>query len=112
MAFPLFGLVALAIALAVWGCRRTAALVLACILGLFALSIAVHSVHHLSEPIRAAECPVFSAAQHVSGTLADPCDLYAPGFTITVAFSHHDAGPSFTPDCRPSQPRAPPRPHS
>ena len=70
LTFMLFVLMAVAMTQGVWRWRRTTALGLALVLGIFTLGIAVHSVHHLLEPEKAAECLVFSASQHLSGTLA------------------------------------------
>jgi hypothetical protein len=68
----LFVIMAVAMAQGVWRRRRTTALGLVLVLGTFTFGIAVHSVHHLSEPEKATECLVFSASQHVSGTLTAP----------------------------------------
>jgi hypothetical protein len=93
-----------------WGRVAMFGLVLA--LGTFTFGTAIHSVHHLSEPQKAAECPVFSASQHVTGTLAEHCDLYAPTLAITRAPHDMYDAPPFTPCFQPAQPRAPPRFHA
>ena len=72
------------------------------------LGIAVHAVHHLSEPGKAAECLVFSASQHVSGTLDEPCDVHAPGLAVTTASPDNPDVPTFILHCRSDLPRAPP----
>jgi hypothetical protein len=77
-------------------------------LSTFTFGTAVHSVHHLSEPQKAAECPVFSASQHISGTLAEPGTLYVPMLAIAAAFPGTCDAPTSTPYYRPAQPRAPP----
>ncbi len=61
-------------------CRepKITALFLALALGVFALDTAIHSVHHLSEPQNAAQCPVLSASQHVVGALAETSEICAP----------------------------------
>jgi hypothetical protein len=88
--------------------RRMAIFGLVLVLGTFAFGTAVHSVHHLSEPQRAAECPVFSASQHLTGTLVEPGDLYVPVLASAAAFSAACEAPTFTPCFQPAQPRAPP----
>jgi hypothetical protein len=108
LTFMLFGLMAFAMARGMWRWRRTAALSLALILGVFTFGIAIHAVHHLSDPEKAAKCPVFFAAQYITGALADSCDVYAPVLAVTEpSISNFDA-PTFTPYLRPDQPRAPP----
>jgi len=87
---------------------RTAAIGLVLAMGTFAFGTAVHSVHHLSEPGRAAECPVLSAAQHVPGALAAPCDICALLPAATESFGGNGAAPLSVPSLRPNQPRAPP----
>ena len=104
----LFVLMALALAQGAWRWRRTAALGLALVLGMFTLGIAVHSVHHLSEPGKAAECLVFSASQHMSGTLAELCGVRAPVLAVTTASPGHADGPILTLRFRSDLPRAPP----
>jgi hypothetical protein len=78
------------------------------VLGTVTLGIAVHSVHHLLEPEKSAECVVFSASQHVSGTLAEPCDVHVPGPAVTTASPDNPDVPAFILDCRSDLPRAPP----
>jgi hypothetical protein len=106
--FMLFALLAVTMAQVMWRWRRAAALALILALGVFTLGTAIHSVHHLSEPAKAAECPVFAAAQHVPGSLAEPGDLYAPGLGHTETSCNDSEVPTFTPYYRPAQPRAPP----
>lgn len=108
LTFMLFVLMAFAMAQGIWRWRKTGALALAFILGVFTFGIAVHSVHHLADPVKAAECPVFFAAQYVTGTLTETCDVYAPVPAVTEpSISDFDA-PTVTPYFRPDQPRAPP----
>jgi hypothetical protein len=104
----LFVLMAVAMAQGLWRWRRTTALGLALVLGIFTLGIAVHSVHHLLEPDKAAECLVFSASQHMPGTLAALCDAHAPVLAVTAASPGDDDGPSLTLRFRSDLPRAPP----
>jgi hypothetical protein len=92
--------------------RRVAMFGLVLVLGTFTFGTAIHSVHHLSEPQKAVECPVFSASQHVTGTLAEQCDLYVPILAITCAPHGMYDAPPFTPCFQPAQPRAPPRFHA
>jgi hypothetical protein len=106
--FMLFVLMAVAMAQDVWRWRRTIALSLVLVLSTFTLGVAVHSVHHLSEPEKAAECLVFSASQHVSGTLADSCDIYAPLLAVTTASPGNSDVPTFIRRFRSDLPRAPP----
>lgn len=81
-------------------------------LSTFIFGTAIHSVHHLSEPQKAAECPVFSASQHVTGTLAEKCELHLPIRAITATPDGMDDAPPFLPCFQPAQPRAPPRFHA
>jgi hypothetical protein len=104
----LFIFTAVAMAQGVWRWRRTTALGLVLALGTFTFGIAVHSVHHLSEPEKAADCLVFSASQHVSGTLAEPCDVHVPGLDVTTASPDSPDVPAFILRCRSDLPRAPP----
>jgi hypothetical protein len=104
----LFIFTAVAMAQGVWRWRRTTALGLVLALGTFTFGIAVHSVHHLSEPEKAADCLVFSASQHVSGTLAEPCDVHVPGPAVTAASPDSPDVPAFILRCRSDLPRAPP----
>ena len=91
------------------GCgRRTAVLGLVLILGTFTFGTAVHAVHHLSDQGKAAECLVFSASQHVSGTLDKTCDLRAPGVAVTTVLPASPEGPTFILRCGADLPRAPP----
>jgi len=81
-------------------------------LGTFTFGTAIHSVHHLSEPQKAAECPVFAASQHVTGALAGQCELYVPILATTDAPHGMDDAPSCAPCFQPARPRAPPRSHT
>ncbi|MGH8066530.1 MAG: hypothetical protein ACRERE_15085 [Candidatus Entotheonellia bacterium] len=108
LTFMLCVLMAVVTAQGVWRWRRTTALGLALVLGIFTLGIAVHSVHHLLEPERAAECLVFSASQHMSGTLAELCDVQAPVLAVTTASPGNNDGPTLTLRFRFDLPRAPP----
>jgi hypothetical protein len=104
----LFVVTAVAMAQGVWRWRRTTALGLALALGTFTFGIAVHSVHHLPEPEKAADCLVFSASQHVSGTLTEPCDVHGSGLAVTTASPDNPDVPAFILGCRSDLPRAPP----
>jgi hypothetical protein len=104
----LFVLMAVALAQALWRWRRTTALGLVLVLGIFTFGIAVHSVHHLLEPGKAADCLVFSASQHVSGALAEACDVHEPGLAVTTASPANSDVPAFILRCRSDLPRAPP----
>jgi Na+/glutamate symporter len=104
----LFIFTAVAVAQCVWRWRRTTALGLVLALGTFTFGIAVHSVHHLSEPEKSADCLVFSASQQVSGTLAEPCDVHVPGPAVTTASPDSPDVPAFILGCRCDLPRAPP----
>ena len=103
-----FVLLAVAMSQGMWRWRRTAVLGLVLILGIFTFGTAVHSVHHLSDPAKAAECPVFSASQHLSGTLAEPSDVYASVLTISTALCSTGDVPILTFSVRSDLPRAPP----
>jgi hypothetical protein len=104
----LYVLTAVAMAHGVWRWRRMTALGLVLVLGTFTFGIAVHAVHHLSEPEKAGECLVFSASQHVSGTLDEPCDVHAPGLAVTTASPDNPDVPTFVLHYRFDLPRAPP----
>jgi hypothetical protein len=104
----LFVFTAVAMAHGVWRWRRMTALGLVLVLGTFTFGIAVHAVHHLSEPEKAAECLVFSVSQHVSGTLDEPCDVHAPGLAVTTASPDNPDVPTFILRCGSDLPRAPP----
>ena len=88
--------------------RRVALCGLVLVLGTFTFGTAVHAVHHLDEPQKAAECPVFSASQHVTGTLAEACAEQIPMFASEGPASGAGQAPTFTPCFQPAQPRAPP----
>jgi hypothetical protein len=104
----LFVLTAVAMAHGMWRWRRATALGLVLALGTFTFGTAVHAVHHLSEPGKAAECLVFSASQQVSGTLDEPCDIRASGLAISTACPDNPDVPTFIIDCSSDLPRAPP----
>jgi hypothetical protein len=88
--------------------RKVAALCFVLILSLYAFSIAIHSVHHLSAPEKVTECLGFLASQHVSGTSAEAWDFYAPGLAVEgPPLGSFDTLPA-TFFFRPNQPRAPP----
>jgi hypothetical protein len=108
LSIPLFVLMAVALAHGLWRWRRTTACGLVLVLTAFTFGIAVHAVHHLSEPEKAAECLVFSASQYASGTLDAPCDLYAPRLAVTTASTNNPDVPAFILRCRCDLPRAPP----
>jgi hypothetical protein len=101
-------LMAVAMAQGVWRWRRMTALGLVLVLATFTFGIAVHAVHHLSEPKKAAECLVFSVSQHVSGTLDELCDVHAPGLAVTTASPDNPDVPTFILRCGSDLPRAPP----
>jgi hypothetical protein len=108
LAFILSVLMAGAIAHSLRQGRRVASFALVLVLTTFTFGTAVHSVHHLSEPQKAAECPVFSASQHISGTLAEPGTLFVQLLTVTETFPGACEAPTFTLYFRPDQPRASP----
>lgn len=108
LAFILSALMAGAIAQSLRQGRRAASFALVLVLTTFTFGTAVHSVHHLSEPKKATECLVFSASQHISGTLAEPGDLFVPMLMVTETFPGACEAPTFTLYFRPDQPRAPP----
>ena len=108
LVFLLSMLIAVAMVRGMRQWRGMAIFGLVLVLGTFTFGTAVHSVHHLSEPQKAAECPVFSASQHVSGTLSAAGDLYAPFLATAAAFPDTCEVPTFTLCFQPAQPRAPP----
>jgi hypothetical protein len=59
--------------------QRTAVLWLVLCLVAFGFETALHSIHHLSEPRKAAECQTLSASKHLMGA---PVDIS----TVTVIF--------------------------
>jgi predicted membrane protein len=101
-------LAALAFAGVLWRRRRVTALGLVLVLGTFTFVLAIHAVHHLGKPERAAECLVFTASQHVAGTLAEPLDLGTPSASDDGALFIPDDIPVATLFYRPAQQRAPP----
>lgn len=104
----LCGLLALALARSRRRWRRTTAFALALGLGVFTFGVAVHAVHHLTEPERAAECPVYFASQHIPCAPIDTCDGCVPGVVVAGAVESCLAGPVLTSYLHPAQPRAPP----
>jgi hypothetical protein len=104
----LFIFMTVAMAQGVWRWRRTTAMGLVLALATLTFGIAVHSVHHLSEPEKAPDCLVFSASQHVSGTLAEPCDVHVSKLAVTPASPDNPDVPAFILGCRSDLPRAPP----
>jgi hypothetical protein len=92
--------------------RTVAMFGLVLVLGTFTFGTAIHSVHHLSDPQKAVECLVFSASQHVTGTLAEQCEAYVPILAITNAPHGMDDASSCAPCFQPARPRAPPRFHT
>jgi hypothetical protein len=107
-AFMLAMLVAGVVAHGLRQWRRVVIAGLVLILGTFAFGTAVHAVHHLTEPQKAAECPVFSASQHITGTLAEPSALHVPMVASGGTSSGACEVLTFTPCFQPAQPRAPP----
>jgi hypothetical protein len=104
----LFALIAMAITRSLERWRRLTAFGLVLTLSAFTFGTAVHAVHHLGDPGKAAECLVFSASQHVSGTLDEPCHLYALVVAVkTTSRTNHD-GPVCILRCGTDLPRAPP----
>jgi hypothetical protein len=108
LAFVLFAVVAVSMAHGLRRWRRATAFGLVLVLSIFILGMAVHSVHHLADPAKAAECLVFLASQHVSGTLAEPSDVFAPVLAISTAASGPSDAPTLALSFRPALPRAPP----
>jgi hypothetical protein len=108
LTFVLFMLMAVAMTQRLWQWRKTTALGLVLVLGTFTFGIAIHSVHHLLEPESAAHCLMFSTSQHVSGSLAEPCDTHAPVLAVTTPSPGTSDGATFSPGCRADLPRAPP----
>jgi hypothetical protein len=88
--------------------RRTTAWVLLLCLGVFTYGMAIHSVHHLAEPEKAAQCSVAFASQHLSGTLTPTHDVSAPVLTATVALLSDRDTPTSSPRVLSDRPRAPP----
>jgi hypothetical protein len=108
LAFMFCGLMAIALARNRRRWRRGAALGLALALGVFTFGVAIHAVHHLSEPQKAAECPVFTASQHVTGAPTDTCELDDPALAVGEPSIVGSEAPTLTLYFRPAQPRAPP----
>jgi hypothetical protein len=112
LTFTLFGLMALAMARSRRRWQRGVALGQALVLGAFTFGVAIHGVHHLSEPQKAAECQVFSASQHVAGAPTDTCDLYLLAFAVVGPSVVRLDTPTLTLHVHPAQPRAPPSFHA
>jgi hypothetical protein len=108
VSFMFFVLIIVAMAQGVWRWRRTTAVGLMLVLGTFTFGMAVHSVHHLSEPEKAAECLVFSASQHASGILAEPYDVHVPQLVVPTASPDNPDVPTAILRFRADLPRAPP----
>jgi hypothetical protein len=53
-----------------WGGRRSLALAIGLVLGVFTVEGAIHSIHHVKDPGQAERCPVYSASQQVTGLCA------------------------------------------
>ena len=88
--------------------RGAAALTLTLCLGVFTFGMAVHAVHHLPEPEKAAQCLVFLASQHASGALTQPCDVSAPALTVIAVRLSQRELPTVRLCVRCDLPRAPP----
>jgi hypothetical protein len=88
--------------------RRVTALSLVLVIGIFTFATAVHSVHHLSEPEKAAECLVFAASQYVSGTTVEPCQFSVPELSLVASSCVSVDKPALPLIHRFNQPRAPP----
>lgn len=82
---PLLALASLCLAAAHRRGRQAAILSLGLLVGLFGVEVAVHSVHHLSDPEAAASCALFSASQHAPGACAAGADAGAPTWTAQPA---------------------------
>jgi hypothetical protein len=89
---------------------RAVAVALSLGLSAFAIQSAVHSVHHLGQPLEAEKCPVFAASQHAPGDLPSVPSVDRPTEVATALVSV--APDWFVPDSaeRPDQGRAPPAP--
>jgi len=104
----LCGLLALALAWRRRRWRRATALALALGLGVFTFGVAVHAVHHLAEPEKAAECPVYFASQHIPCAPVDTCDGCVPGVVVAGPVESCIVGPVLPSYLHLAQPRAPP----
>jgi hypothetical protein len=87
---------------------RAIALGLALTLGVFSLETAVHSVHHLADPERAATCAVLSGSQHLSWGEAQAAATEAPPLRVAPAPLLRAEDAPQSPIYRPHQGRAPP----
>jgi hypothetical protein len=112
LSIVLFALMAIVAARGLRRWRRAAALGLVLALSTFTFGTAVHAVHHLSDPAKAAECLVFSASQQVSGTLDEPCDICALGVAVRTTSPANPDVPMCILRCGADLPRAPPAPLS
>jgi hypothetical protein len=101
-------LIAMALARRRWPWRIITAVSLMLCLGVFTYGTAVHSVHHLTEPEKAAQCSVSLASQHISGTLTYTCYASAPVLTATVVPLSHCDEPTSSLRVPSDRPRAPP----
>jgi len=110
VSFMFFALIIIAMVQGVWRWRRTTALGLMLALGTFTFGLAVHSVHHLSEPEKAAECLVCAASQHASGTLAEPCNVHVSLLVVTTVSLDNPDVPTAILRFRADLPRGPPAP--
>jgi len=91
-----------------WRRRRAPTISLGLLLGLFAFQTGFHSVHHLSDPQKGAQCPVFSASQHITGAPAWVADLCIPTLAAEPAPSVGDQQLVPSRLFRPDLGRAPP----
>jgi fumarate reductase subunit D len=101
-------LATLACTVLLWRRSRITALGVVLVLVSFTFVLAIHAVHHIGQPDQAAECLVFAASQHVTGTLAEQFDLGAPSANHTGALCFPDDTVFVTLFYRPAQQRAPP----
>jgi hypothetical protein len=88
--------------------RRALALALVLVLGLLALELGIHSVHHLGDRQAASQCDVASASTHVHGATpqAPTCAPWVP--TLLGAVLAPEAGQPGGRLIRPDEGRAPP----
>jgi ABC-type Fe3+ transport system permease subunit len=101
-------LIAMALARRRWPSRSTIAVTLMLCLAMFTYGTAVHSVHHLADPEKAAQCSVSLASQHISGTLTHTCHASAPVLTATAVPLSHCNVPTSSPRFPSDLSRAPP----
>jgi hypothetical protein len=106
------GALVLSLALVVAGVaaapRRALALALVLVLGVLALELGIHSVHHLGDRQAASQCDVASASTHVHGATpqAPTCGPWVP--TILGAVLAPESGQPGARITRPDEGRAPP----